>query len=185
VPSKVTAEAGERMKKAIAHLAHEFSTVRTGRATAAVLEDVKVEYYGSQMPVPQVATVKSPEPHMLTVEPWDKGMLGAIEKAIQSSDLGINPSNDGTLIRLPFPPLNEERRRELVKLCKGYAEKAKVAVREVRHDAIKQLERAEKEGEISQDETRRGEAEVQKLVDGRVAEIDEMLKRKEQEIMEV
>ncbi len=183
--NKVTAEAGERMKKAVAHLGHEFSTVRTGRATAAVLEDVKVEYYGSKMPVPQVATVKSPETHMLTVEPWDKSMLSTIEKAIQTSDLGINPSNDGTLIRLPFPPLTEERRRELVKLCKTYSEKAKVAVREVRHDAIKQLERAEKEGEIGQDDTRRGEAEIQKLVDARVAEIDEMLKRKESEMMEV
>lgn len=185
MPNEIIADAGERMTKALAHLGHEFTTVRTGRASAAVLEDIKVEYYGSPMPVPQVATVKSPDAHMLTIEPWDKQMLSAIEKAIQSSDLGINPSNDGTLIRLPFPPLNEERRRELVKLCKTYAEKAKVAVREVRHDAIKQLERREKDAEMSQDDLRRGESEVQKLVDARVAEIDDMLKRKEQEIMEV
>jgi ribosome recycling factor len=185
VPNGIIADAGERMKKAVGHLGHEFSTVRTGRASGAVLEDVKVEYYGSQMPVTQVATVKSPEPHMLTVEPWDKGMLSAIEKAIQASDLGINPSNDGTMIRLPFPPLTEERRRDLVKQCKGYAEEAKVAVRAVRHDAIKQLERQDKDGEISQDDARRGEAEVQKLTDARITEIDEMLKRKEAEIMEV
>lgn len=185
MPNGITGDAGEHMDKALAHLGHEFTTVRTGRASAAVLEDIKVEYYGSPMPVPQVATVKSPDAHMLTIEPWDKGMLGAIEKAIQSSDLGINPSNDGTLIRLPFPALTEERRRELVKLCKGYAEKAKVAVREVRHEAIRQLEKREKDAEISQDDLRRGEAEIQKLTDTRISEIDEMLKRKEQEIMEV
>lgn len=185
MPNDTLAEAADRMKKAVAHLGHEFSTVRTGRATSAVLEDVKVDYYGSPMPVPQVATVKSPDAHMLTIEPWDKSMLSTIEKAIQSSDLGINPSNDGTVIRLPFPPLTEERRRELVKLCKNYAEKAKVAVRDVRHDAIKQLEKREKDAEISQDDLRRAEVEVQKLTDARIAEIDEMLKRKEQEIMEV
>jgi ribosome recycling factor len=165
----VISDASERMKKAVGHLGHEFSTVRTGRASGAVLEDVKVEYYGSMMPVTQVATVKSPDAHSLTVEPWDKGMLAAIQKAIQASDLGINPSNDGTMIRLPFPPLTEERRRELVKTCKGYAEEAKVAVRAVRHDAIKQLEKQEKDSEIGQDEARRGEAEVQKLVDARSA----------------
>lgn len=182
---QVITDTGERMTKALAHLAHEFSVIRTGRASAAVLEDIKVEYYGSAMPVPQVATVKSPDPHMLTIEPWDKSMLGAIEKAIQASDLGLNPSNDGTLLRVPFPSPTEERRRELVKLCKGYAEKAKVAVRDVRHDAIKQLERREKDAEISQDDLRRAEAEVQKLTDAHIHDIDEMLKRKEQEIMEV
>jgi ribosome recycling factor len=185
VPNGVIADAGDRMKKAVAHLGHQFTTVRTGRATGAVLDDVKVEYYGSPMPITQVATVKSPDAHMLTIEPWDKGMLGAIEKAIQSSDLGINPSNDGNMIRLPFPQLNEERRRELVKLCKNYAEEAKVAVRAVRHDAIKQLERQEKDAEISQDDLRRAEADIQKLTDANIAEIDDMLKRKEQEIMEV
>ncbi len=185
MPNGLISEAADRMKKAVGHLGHEFSTVRTGRASGALLEDVKVEYYGSMMPVTQVATVKSPDAHQLTIEPWDKGMLSAIEKAIQASDLGINPSNDGTMIRLPFPPLTEERRRELVKLCKGYAEEAKVAVRAVRHDAIKQLEKQEKDGEVGQDDARRGEAEVQKLVDARIVEIDEMLKRKEAEIMEV
>jgi ribosome recycling factor len=185
VADQVISEATDKMKKAVGHLGHEFTTVRTGRATGAVLEDVKVEYYGSQMPVPQVATVKSPDAHMLTIEPWDKSMLSAIEKAIQSSDLGINPSNDGTLIRLPFPPLTEERRRELVKLCKSYTEEAKVAVRAVRHDAIKQLERKEKDAEISEDDLRRSEAEIQKLTDSHIAEVDEMLKRKEHEIMEV
>jgi ribosome recycling factor len=136
VANGIIGDTSERMKKALAHLSHEFSIVRTGRASAAVLEDIKVEYYGSAMPVSQVATVKSPDPHMLTIEPWDKSMLGAIEKAIQASDLGLNPSNDGVMLRVPFPTLTEERRRDLVKLCKGYAEKAKVAVREVRHDAI-------------------------------------------------
>lgn len=183
--SQVIADAGDRMKKAIAHLGHEFSVVRTGRATAAVLADIKVEYYGSQMAVTEVATVKSPDPHMLTIEPWDKSMLSTIEKAIQTSDLGINPSNDGTLLRMPFPPPTEERRRELVKQCKAYAEEAKVRVRNVRHEAIKLLEKQDKDGEISEDDARRGEAEVQKLTDANTREIDEMLKRKEAEIMEV
>jgi ribosome recycling factor len=173
------------MDKALQHLAHEFSLVRTGRASAAVLEDIKVEYYGSPMPVSQVATVKSPDPHMLTIEPWDKGMLSAIEKAIQASDLGLNPSNDGVLLRLPFPALTEERRKDLAKLCKGYAEKAKVAVREVRHDAMRHLEKMSKDGEVSEDDARREEAEVQKLTDAHTREVDEMLKHKEQEIMEV
>lgn len=185
MPADTIHSADERMKKAIQHLAHEFSTVRTGRATAAVLDEVKVEYYGGMMPVPQVATIKSPDPHLLVIEPWDKSLLGTVEKAILASDLGLNPSNDGTVLRLPFPPLTEERRKELAKLCKQYAERAKVAVREVRHDALKQLERSERDAEISEDGLRRAEAEVQKLVDAHVKDIDDLLKRKEHEIMEV
>lgn len=185
MPAQVIRSADERMKKAIQHLAHEFSTVRTGRASAAVLDEIKVEYYGGMMPVPQVATIKSPDPHLLVIEPWDKSLLGAVEKAIIASDLGLNPSNDGTVLRLPFPPLTEERRKELAKLCKQYAERAKVAIREVRHDVLKQLERSEHDAEISEDDLHRSETEVQKLVDAHVKDIDEILKRKEHEIMEV
>lgn len=185
MPVQAIRNADERMKKAIQHLAHEFSTVRTGRASAAVLDEIKVEYYGGMMPVPQVATIKSPDPHLLVIEPWDKSLLGAVEKAIIASDLGLNPSNDGTVLRLPFPPLTEERRKELAKLCKQYAERAKVAIREVRHDVLKQLERSEHDAEISEDDLRRSETEVQKLVDAHVKDIDEILKRKEHEIMEV
>jgi ribosome recycling factor len=183
--SAIISDAGERMKKAIHAVGHEFSTVRTGRATGAVLEDIKVDYYGVPTPLNTLAGISTPEPQMLLISPYDKTSLKAMERAIQASDLGLNPSNDGVVIRLPFPPLNEERRRELVKLCHGYAEQGKVAVRNIRRDAIERLKRSEKDHEISEDELRRAEAEVQKLTDAYVRDVDEMLKRKELEIMEV
>lgn len=183
--SAILSEASAHMDKTIKALAHEFGSVRTGRASGAVLEDIKIDYYGTLTPISQIAGVKSPEPQMLLIEPWDKTALKAIEHAIQASDLGITPSNDGSVIRLPFPPLTEERRRELVKQCKHYAEDAKVGVRNIRRDANGKLERAEKDSEISEDDLRRAEAEIQKLTDAHVKEIDEALKRKEIEIMEV
>ncbi|MCL4079588.1 ribosome recycling factor [Coriobacteriia bacterium Es71-Z0120] len=182
---KNLAEAKDHMRKAVAALAHEFAGVRTGRASSAILEKVTVEYYGVQTPLLQIASVSVPEPQMLVITPYDRSAINAIEKAILGSDLGLTPSNDGQVVRLPFPPLTEERRRELVKLCRQYAEEARVAVRNIRRDVNDHFKRQEKDGEISQDELRRLEAEVQKETDAHIKEIDELLKRKEQEIMEV
>jgi ribosome recycling factor len=183
--SDIIRDTREHMDKSHQALLHEFATVRTGRASAALFEKVHVDAYGSSMPLNQVANIKVPEPQTVVIEPWDRSVMGAIEKAILGSDLGLNPSNDGTLIRVPFPPLTEERRRDLVKLCKGYAEEARVAVRNIRRDANHKLERLSKDGEASEDDVRRAETEVQKLTDGHIKEIDEALKRKEAEIMEV
>lgn len=182
---KSVKEASEHMDKALVALGHEFGGVRTGRASSAILDKVSVEYYGAPTPINQIAQVSAPEAQMLVVSPYDKTALGAIEKAIRSADLGLNPSNDGVVIRVPFPPLTEERRKELVKLCKHYAEEARVAIRNMRRDANEHFKRQEKEHEISEDELRRLEAEIQKTTDAHIAEVDEMLKRKEAEIMEV
>ena len=183
--TEILNDARSHMDKTVKALSHEFSTVRTGRASGAVLDDIKIDYYGTPTPISQLAGIKSPEPHLLVIEPWDKTALKAIDHAIQASDLGITPSNDGMLIRLPFPQLTEERRKELVKTCKHYAEEARVAVRNVRRDANAKLARAEKDAEISEDDLRRAEAETQKQTDAHIKEIDEALKRKEAEIMEV
>ncbi|HEY5540147.1 MAG TPA: ribosome recycling factor [Coriobacteriia bacterium] len=183
--TEIMNDARAHMEKTVKALSHEFSTVRTGRASGAVLDDIKVDYYGTPTPISQIAGIKSPDPHMLVVEPWDKTALKSIEHAIMASDLGITPSNDGMLIRLPFPQLTEERRKDLVKQCKHYAEDARIAVRNIRRDANAKLTRAEKDAEISEDELRRAEAETQKLTDAHIAQIDEALKRKEAEVMEV
>lgn len=185
MPESVIAHAKDRMAKAITALGHEFATVRTGRASGALLERITVEYYGAPTPLLQLAGVTAPEPQLLVISPYDKSIMGAIEKAILASDLGLNPSNDGAVIRVPFPALTEERRRELVKVCHTYAEQARVAVRNARREANDAFKHQEKEGEIGQDDARRGEAEVQKLTDSHIHEIDELLKRKEQEILEV
>ena len=178
-------DADSRMDKAVTAIGHEFATVRTGRATGAVFEKLMVDYYGSATPLLQIAAVKTPEPQLLVIEPYDKSALTAIAKSIQASDLGLNPANDGNVIRVPFPALTEERRRELVKVCRHYAEEGRVAVRNIRRDGIEHLKRSEKDHQISQDDLKRAEEEVQKLTDGHVHKIDELLKRKEQEIMEV
>ncbi|MBN2247352.1 MAG: ribosome recycling factor [Coriobacteriia bacterium] len=178
-------EAAERMDKAIVSLGHEFGGVRTGRASVGILDKVQVEYYGALTPLNQIASVSAPEPQSLVVSPYDRTALNAIEKAIRSADLGFNPSNDGQVIRVPFPPLTEERRKDLVKLCRGYAEETRVAIRNIRRDANDRFKRQEKEHEISQDELRHVEAEIQKATDAHIAEVDELLKRKEAEIMEV
>ncbi len=185
MPDAIISHADGRMRKAVSALAHEFSTVRTGRASGAILEKLTVEYYGAPTPLLQLAGVSVPEPQMLVISPYDKSVMGAIEKAILASDLGLNPSNDGTVVRVPFPALNEERRRELVKVCHNYAEAARVAVRNSRREANESFKKQEKAGDIGQDEARRGEAEVQRLTDALIKEIDDLLKRKEQEIMEV
>ncbi|TDB39940.1 MAG: ribosome recycling factor [Actinobacteria bacterium] len=178
-------EAIDHMNKALSALSHEFSTVRTGRASGSLLEKIVVEYYGTPTPLLQIASVSVPEPQMLVISPYDKNAIGGIEKAILGSDLGLNPANDGQVIRLPFPPLTEERRKDLVKLCKHYAEESRVAVRNIRRDVNDHLKKQEKDGEISQDDLRRLEADVQKATDSHIKDIDELLKRKEQEIMEV
>ncbi len=185
MPEAIIQTAEDRMNKAVAALTHEFSNVRTGRASGAVFEKLSIEYYGAQTPLLQMAAVSSPEPQLVVISPYDKSIIKAIEKAILSSDLGLNPSNDGTVIRVPFPALNEERRRELVKLCHGYAEQARVAVRNARRDANDAFKKADKAGEISQDDARRSEELIQKKTDMFIATIDDHLKHKEQEIMEV
>jgi len=185
MPDETIRHAEDRMSKALAALGHEFSTVRTGRASGAILEKVTVEYYGTQTPLLQMASVAAPEPQSLVITPYDKSVMGAIEKAILSSDLGLNPSNDGNVIRVPFPALNEERRKELVKVCHTYAEAARVAVRNSRREANDVFKRMEKDGDIGKDDARRGETEAQRLTDHYIREVDELLKHKEQEIMEV
>ena len=183
--AKNMAEAIDHMDKALKALSHEFATVRTGRASGSILEKVMVEYYGTQMPLLQIASVSVPEPQLLVITPFDKTAIGAIEKAILGSDLGLNPANDGQVIRLPFPPPTEERRKELAKLCRHYAEESRVAIRNIRRDLNDHLKKQEKDAEISQDDLRRAEAEVQKITDSHIKDIDEMLKQKELEIMEV
>lgn len=180
--SAYTDQAQKHMNKCIDALKNNFSKVRTGRANPQVLDGIRVDYYGQPTPIVQLAGIKVPEPSMLVVEPWDKSSLKAIEKAIESSDLGITPSNDGTSIRLPFPKPTEERRRELVKECKQYAEDAKVAVRNARRDANNKVERDE---ELNEDDVNREKKAIQKLTDEFVAKIDEMLKAKSQEVMEI
>ncbi|HIR01944.1 MAG TPA: ribosome recycling factor [Candidatus Aveggerthella stercoripullorum] len=183
--SEIRDAAEERMKKAIAALHDNFTTVRTGRANAMILDRIKVDYYGVQTPINQMAAVKTPDAHMLVVEPWDKGMLRAIEHAIMESDLGVTPSNDGACIRLPFPALTEERRRELVKQCKGFAEETRVAIRAARRDANSAIEKQKKDSEISEDDAKRAEAEIQKLTDKYIADVDVVFKKKEDEVMEI
>ncbi len=178
-------KARQRMDGAIEALRREFAGVRTGKASPALLDTVKVEAYGSMMPLNQVGTVSAPEARMLTVQPWDKSMLKAIEKALRESDLGLNPSNDGSIIRIPIPPLTEERRKEYVKLLHKLTEEARVAVRNVRRDANDEVKHRQKDEGLSEDDIRREQGEVQKLTDQYVAKIEELMKHKEAEIMEV
>lgn len=180
--SQYTDRADKNMSKCLDTLKANFARVRTGRANAQILAPIMVDYYGQPTPITQLAGIKVPEASMLVVEPWDKSALRAIEKAIESSDLGITPSNDGTSIRLPFPKPTEERRRELVKECKELAEEARVAVRNVRRDVNGKIERDE---ELSDDEQSREKKAVQKVTDSYVAKIEELLKTKSAEVMEI
>jgi ribosome recycling factor len=175
----------EKMVKAIDHVRSEMSNVRTGRASSALLEPLSVDYYGTPTALRQLAGFSVPDAMLLVITPYDKGSLGAIEKAIIGSDLGINPTNDGNVIRLAFPPLTEERRKDLVKVAGKYAEQQRIAVRNIRRDANEDLRAAEKAHVISQDEEKRLETEVQKLTDEAIRRVDEALKTKEQEIMHV
>jgi ribosome recycling factor len=178
-------DATRRMDKSVEAAQNEFSTLRTGRASPALLDRVQIDYYGQQTPLKQLATISAPEPRLLTIQPFDPTQIKAIEKAIQESDLGLTPSNDGKLIRLPIPQLTEERRKELVKVTRQMAEEGRVAVRNVRRDAIKHLEELVKNGDVGDDEERAAEGRVQKLTDEHTSKIDELLKHKEAEIMEV
>ncbi|RMH41089.1 MAG: ribosome recycling factor [Alphaproteobacteria bacterium] len=173
-----------RMEGALAALRSEFASLRTGRASASMLDPVTVEAYGSQMPLNQVGTINVPEPRMITINVWDKGMVGAVEKAIRNSGLGVNPVVDGTIIRLPIPELNEERRRELARLAAQYAEHARVAIRNVRRDGMDQIKKAKAEG-LSEDDQKMWSDEVQALTDRYIAKVDEALEAKQQEIMQV
>lgn len=175
----------ERMDKALQNLRREFASVRAGRATPAMLDKVMVDYYGSQMPVNQVGSVTSPEPRQLVISPWEKSMLGEIEKAIQKSDLGLNPSNDGSVIRLIIPALTEERRQELVKQVRKLAEEARVSVRNIRRDGNDELKKAEKNGDITEDEARRLMDRIQQVTDKSIAQIDSLLEDKEKDVTQV
>ena len=181
----VLEDSRDKMAKAVAHTQTDFSTVRTGRAVPALVEKLKIDYYGTEVPLQQLAGFNVPEARLLVIQPYDKNSLKAIEKAIQNSDLGINPSNDGAVIRLSFPQLTEERRKELVKVVKHKAEEGRVAVRNLRRAARHELEGMEKNHEISSDELDRAEKELEKVTHDYVAEIDRMVQHKEHELLEV
>ncbi len=183
--AELKADVTERMKKAIDATAHEFSKIRTGKASTALLDGIRVEYYGNLVPLNQAATVAAPEPRMLTIQPWEKSMTSEISKAIMKSDLGLNPVPDGNIIRVPIPQLNEERRKELVKLVKKYAEDGKVAIRNIRRDANDHLKKGEKDKTISEDDHHRTSDEIQKMTDEHISEIDKLVAAKEAEVMEV
>lgn len=182
---EVISEANDRMNKAIEVLKKDYATLRAGRATPALLDKVVVDYYGVPTPINQMAKIAVPEPRMLTIQPWDKSAMADIERAIQKSDLGLTPNNDGSVIRLNIPQLTQERRSELVKVVKKKAEDCRVAVRNVRRDANDHLKMLKKEGEISEDEERRAEDEIQKMTDKHIKDIDHIMEVKEAEIMEV
>jgi len=182
---QVLKSANEKMEKAVAAYSRELATVRAGRANASVLDKVQVDYYGAPTPVVQLANITVPEARSLVIQPYDKTSIGDIEKAILKADLGLNPSNDGTVIRIAFPALTEERRRDLVKVVKKYAEEAKVAVRNVRRDGNDDLKKLEKAGEITEDDLRGYTEDIQKETDKYIAKVDEIAKNKEKEIMEV
>jgi len=172
----------EKMQKSLDHLATEFATVRAGRANAAVLDQIQVEYYGSPTPIQQVASVSSPDPRSLVIQPWDSSVLKAIEKAILVSDLGINPTNDGKCIRLLFPQLTEERRKELAKQVKKYGEECKVAIRNIRRDAMDSFKKKQKASEITEDDLKGLEKDIQKATDEFIKKVDEMTAKKEKEL---
>ena len=181
----VLSKYGDRMDKAVAALKEEFASLRTGRASANLLDQIHVDAYGSQMPLNQVGSVSVPEPRSITVSVWDRGLVVSVEKAIRNSGLGLNPVVEGQNLRIPIPPLTEERRKEIAKMAGKYAEQQKIAVRNVRRDANDDLKKAEKDHVITQDELKRMEGDVQKLTDEAIKRIDEALKTKEQEIMQV
>jgi ribosome recycling factor len=178
-------DARERMAKSVEATQHEFATVRTGRASPALLDRVAVDYYGASTPLNQLATISAPEARLLTVSPYDKSSIKAIEKAISESDIGLTPSNDGNIVRLVVPELTEERRRELVKVVRHLAEEGRVKIRNVRRDVMHDLRELKSEGEAGSDDEHRAEVELQKLTDSRIADLDAVLKAKEEEILEV
>jgi ribosome recycling factor len=178
-------EAEEKMKKAVEVTREDLASLRTGRASPKLVEKIDVDYYGTKTPLNQLAGISVPEARLLVVSPYDRNAMSAIEKAIQASDIGITPSNDGTVIRLAVPPLTEERRRDLIKVAKERAEEGRVSIRNVRRHSKDEMERLKKEGEVSEDDLKRVEKELQKLTDKFVADVDELVSNKEQELLEV
>lgn len=174
-----------RMDKTIESLKHEFAAIRTGRASVSLLDQVTVDYYGTPSPINQVANISAPEPRLILIQPWDKKMVGPIEKAILQSDLGINPNNDGSTIRLAIPQLTEERRKELVKVVRKRAEEAKVAIRNIRRDANDTLKKEEKAKTLTEDSSKEGQEKIQKLTDNKIKEVDALMEKKEKDVLEV
>jgi len=185
ITDELLADARERMGKSVESTNHEFASVRTGRASPALLDRIVVDYYGAQTPLRQLATINAPEARLLTVQPYDQSSIKAIERAIMESDVGLTPSNDGRLIRLTVPELNEERRRELVKVARHIAEDGRVAIRNIRRDTMHDLRELRDGGDVGADDEHRAEVELQKVTDERIAELDALLKGKESEILEV
>ncbi|MFQ5637407.1 MAG: ribosome recycling factor [bacterium] len=183
--SEVKKDSEDRMQKAVENIRSELTKIRTGKASPALLDTIKVDYYGSSVPLKQVAGINTPEPRMITIQPWEKNMIGEIEKAILKSDLGLNPSSDGTIIRLPIPQLTEERRKDLVRLCHKFAEEGRIAIRNVRRDSNDKLKKLEKEHVISEDQYHTAISDVQKITDEHIVQVDEILKKKEAEVLEV
>jgi ribosome recycling factor len=182
---EIKKDADHRMKKAVENIQHEFAKIRTGRASAALLDGVKVSYYGNMVPLSQASTVTIPEPRLIAIQPWDRNLISEIEKAILKSELGLTPSNDGSFIRVPIPQLNEERRKDLARLVKKFAEEGRIAVRNVRRDANDHLKKMQKNHDISEDELSVILDEIQEVTNIHIKEIDEVLEHKEKEILEV
>jgi ribosome recycling factor len=182
---ELLADAGERMGKSVESAQHEFSSIRTGRASPSLLDRVVVDYYGAMTPLNQLSTISAPEARLLTVQPYDKSSIKAIEKAINESDVGLTPGSDGNIVRLVIPELTEERRKELVKVLRNLAEEGRISIRNVRRDTMQHLRELKAEGEASSDDEHRAEVELQKLTDGRIGELDAVLKAKEEEILAV
>jgi ribosome recycling factor len=176
---------GEKMKKTVANLKDGFATLRTGRASAALFDKIRVDYYGEKSPLNQVANISIPEARLIVIQPWDKNLIGEIEKAIRSSELSLNPSNDGKVIRIAVPPLTEERRKELVKLAKNQAEQSRVSIRNIRRDGNDELKKLLKEASITEDDESKGASDLQKLTDSYINMVNQVLEEKEKEIMEV
>ncbi|MFP4563963.1 MAG: ribosome recycling factor [Spirochaetia bacterium] len=181
----IKADAKDRMDKSIESLKNDFNTIRTGRASSSLFDKIKVEYYGTPTPLNQVATISVPEARLVVIQPWDPTVLNEIEKAIQKSELSLNPSNDGKVIRINIPPLTEERRKEYVKMAKNMAEQARVAVRNIRRDANDSIKKKEKDGDITEDQSKKGHDEIQEMTDKHIEKIDALLEEKEKEIMEI
>jgi ribosome recycling factor len=175
----------EKMEGQLEHLRHEFTGLRTGRASVALLDQVKVDYYGTPTPLKQVATLATPESRLITVQPFERNLMKDIEKAILASGLGLTPTNDGKLIRLPIPPLTEERRKDIVKVAKRLAEEVRVHIRNIRRDALEEIKKAQKESALTEDDAKKAHDDVQKLTDGYMTKVDEVLKKKEAEITEI
>ena len=179
------AEYTDRMQKTLDVMQANFAAVRAGRANAAVLDQIRVDYYGTPTPINQIASIASPDPRTLTIQPWDAGTMKLIEKAIQASDLGINPQNDGRLIRLAFPQLTEERRKELIKQVRKYGEESKTAIRNIRRDAMDAFKKQQKKSEITEDDLKNAEKDIQKLTDDYISDVDKMVAKKEKELSEI